>query len=184
MPSFQDSAFLILLALLLFGPKGLAKLARELGKLMGEFRRASNEFRMQMEDEFRLVEQEEARKKAAAIEAAAPPQLGSTIPEPEHPHMPPPPPSMLPETSLDTVAEPTETAEPIETENRIDPRPAEDPPVSREPLPIASEGGVSMMPPASGLPVSRSHRAFEPVIPVPEEPKPTVETEQEAPTNG
>src|ERR1700712_1857878 len=72
MPSFQDSAILIFLALLLFGPKKRPELARQLGKLMAEFRRASNEFRMQMEDELRVADQEEQRKKIAAMEAAAP----------------------------------------------------------------------------------------------------------------
>src|ERR1700756_4661429 len=72
MPSFQDSAILIFLALLLFGHKNLPELARQLGKLMAEFRRASNEFRMQMEEELRIADQEEQRKKIAAMEAAAP----------------------------------------------------------------------------------------------------------------
>src|SRR5882757_8525052 len=73
MPSFGDSAFIFILALLLFGPKKLPELARQLGKLMGEFRRASNEFRMQMDEELRLSEQAEQQKKIAAMEAAAPP---------------------------------------------------------------------------------------------------------------
>ena len=72
MPSLGDSAFIFVLALLLFGPKKLPELARQLGKLMGEFRRASNEFRMQMEDELRISEQAERQKEIAAIEAAAP----------------------------------------------------------------------------------------------------------------
>src|SRR5580658_5666386 len=75
MPSFQDSAVIFFIALLLFGPKKLPELARQLGKLMGEFRRASNEFRMQMEEELRLSEQAEKQKQIAALEAAATPAL-------------------------------------------------------------------------------------------------------------
>ena len=63
---------MFVLALLLFGPKKLPVLARELGKWVGEFRRASNEFKMQMEEELRMAEQADRQKQAAAIEAAAP----------------------------------------------------------------------------------------------------------------
>src|SRR5579875_2414336 len=88
MPSFADSIFLFVLALLLFGPKKLPVLARELGKWMGEFRRASNEFKMQMEDELRASEQADRQKQIAAMEAAAPipPPLNEPT-EPEHPHL-------------------------------------------------------------------------------------------------
>src|SRR5260370_7474717 len=72
MPRFQDSGLMCFIARLLCGPKKLPELARQLGKLMGEFRRASNEFRMQMEDELRIAEQAEQQKKIAAMEAAAP----------------------------------------------------------------------------------------------------------------
>ena len=140
MPSFQDSAFLVLLALLLFGPKGLAKLARELGKLMGEFRRASNEFRLQMDDEFRISEQAEQQKKIAAIEAAAPvtPAFpAEPIPEPEHPHLHP----------EDTT--PAPHSEPLAESN-----PAYEGSVTPEP--IAASGDLRMMPPSTGLPASRS----------------------------
>ena len=69
MPSFQDSIVIFFIALLIFGPKKLPELARQLGKLMAEFRRASNEFRMQMEDELRISEQEEQQKKIDELEA-------------------------------------------------------------------------------------------------------------------
>ena len=72
MPSFQDSALIFFLALLLFVPKKLPELACHWGKPMAEFRRAANEFRMQMEDELRMSEQAEQQKKIAAMEAAAP----------------------------------------------------------------------------------------------------------------
>ncbi len=80
MPSFSDSIVLFILALLLFGPKKLPVLARELGKWVGEFRRASNEFKMQMEEELRMSEQADRQKQIAAMEAAAPVQA---LPESE-----------------------------------------------------------------------------------------------------
>ena len=102
MPGFQDSAFIVLLALLLFGPKKLPVLARQLGKLMADFRRASNEFRTQMEEELRISEQADRQKQIAAIEAAAPatPALEAStepIPNPNtHTSRPPDPPSSPP----------------------------------------------------------------------------------------
>src|SRR5271156_3506454 len=147
MPSFQDSALLVLLALILFGPKKLPELARQLGKLMAEFRRASNEFRMQMEEELRVADQEEQRKKIAAREAAAPvaPAIGS-------------------ETENTIAAPATE-------ELLVDPpheHPQQEP---AEPLPIATSGDLNLMPPATGLPVSNS--ALSPVLDsIPHDPDP------------
>src|SRR5438309_11996868 len=89
MPGFGDTTFIVLLALLLFGPKKLPVLARQLGKLMADFRRASNEFKTQMEEELRISEQAERQKQIAAIESAAP-KPTEPIPEPQHPHLPPP----------------------------------------------------------------------------------------------
>src|SRR6202041_1762999 len=104
MPSLQDSAIIFILALLLFGPKKLPVLARELGKWIGEFRRASNEFKMQMEEELRLAEQADRQKEIAAMEAAAP--VTPAIAEPEHPHLPSPSEASPEETSF--AASPTE----------------------------------------------------------------------------
>src|ERR1700733_12239874 len=108
MPSFWDSGFIVLLALLLFGPKKLPVLARQLGKLMADFRRASTEFRTQMEEELRISEQADRQKQIAAIEAAPPPPPtpdapAESIPEPEHPHPPPPESSFA--TSEDGVSQ-------------------------------------------------------------------------------
>jgi len=72
MPGFGDYIFIFLLALVLFGPKKMPELARQLGKLMGEFRKASNEFKMQMEEELRVTERAEQEKKVAALQAATP----------------------------------------------------------------------------------------------------------------
>ncbi len=43
--------FILLLALILFGPKRLPEIAREVGKFMAEFKRASNDFKYQLQAE-------------------------------------------------------------------------------------------------------------------------------------
>ena len=50
--------FIFLLALLIFGPRKLPELGRNLGKALAEFRRASNELRATVEDEMRNLEKE------------------------------------------------------------------------------------------------------------------------------
>jgi sec-independent protein translocase protein TatB len=142
MPSFQDSAVIFFIALLLFGPKKLPELARYVGKLMNEFRRASNEFRMQMQDEFRQVEQAEQQKKIAAMEAAAPlaPAITADIPDPEHPHL-------QVEQALEEQAAELQPEHIPDVPTMLTP----------EPIAIATNGDLSMMPPATGLPIARSN---------------------------
>jgi sec-independent protein translocase protein TatB len=66
---FGDSIFIFLLALVLFGPKKLPEIGRTIGKLLAEFRRASNEFKFQIQDELRNMEEDERRKKLAEQQA-------------------------------------------------------------------------------------------------------------------
>lgn len=145
MPSFQDSIVIFFIALLIFGPKKLPELARQLGKLMAEFRRASNEFRMQMEDELRIAEQAEQQKKIAAMEAAAPVTPAIT------------------DGTENTIAPPHEE-EPIEV------HPHALPPEEFNPLPIATSGDLNLMPPSTGLPVANSSvsQAFDSIPQVPD----------------
>jgi sec-independent protein translocase protein TatB len=152
MPGFEDSAIIVLLALLLFGPKKLPVLARQLGKLMADFRRASNEFRSQMEEELRISEQADRQKQVAAIEAAAPPTPAleaSTGAAPEYgqsttdyPQDYPPNYSTDSPTDSPTDATPAAAAEPAPS-----------------PAPIATSGDLSIMPPSTGLPVPNSSPA-------------------------
>jgi len=142
MPSFQDSAVIFFIALLLFGPKKLPELARQLGKLMGEFRRASNEFRMQMEDELRVAEQAEQQKKIAAMEAAAPVTPAIT------------------DGTENTIAQPADSivADSVTDSFVADQNhefTAESTPATM-PLPIATSGDLNLMPPSTGLPVATS----------------------------
>ena len=49
--SFGETIFLFFLALIIFGPKKLPEIARQVGKYLNEFKRASNEFKAQIEQE-------------------------------------------------------------------------------------------------------------------------------------
>jgi len=51
-----EMVFLFFLALILFGPKKLPEIGRQIGRFMNEFRRASNEFRSQIEAEINSLE--------------------------------------------------------------------------------------------------------------------------------
>jgi TatA/E family protein of Tat protein translocase len=64
---------LFLVVLVLFGPHKLPELARGLGKLMAEFRKASNDFKMAFEEEMRNIERQnrEAEWKKSQEEAEA-----------------------------------------------------------------------------------------------------------------
>lgn len=58
-----EMIFIFLLALVIFGPRKLPELGRQLGKVLAEFKRASNEFRNQLESEMMNIELEERVKK-------------------------------------------------------------------------------------------------------------------------
>jgi sec-independent protein translocase protein TatB len=58
-----DSLILMVMALVVFGPRRLPEIGRQLGKLMYEVRKASNDFKFQMEEELRSAEDAERRRK-------------------------------------------------------------------------------------------------------------------------
>jgi sec-independent protein translocase protein TatB len=73
--SLPDTIFIFGLALVIFGPKKLPEIGRQLGKLMLEFRRASNEFKMQIEEELRAADQADQQKQIAATPVTPAPAL-------------------------------------------------------------------------------------------------------------
>jgi len=70
---FSETIFLFFLALLIFGPKKLPEIARQVGKALNEFKRASNEFKSQIASEISQLELENQRQ----ILPPAEPQLGA-----------------------------------------------------------------------------------------------------------
>lgn len=94
--SMADSLILMVLALVVFGPRRLPQIGRQIGKLMYEFRKASNDFKFQMEEELRQAEeadrrkQEEERQRQRALEAppqesvSADPQIVNAVEVPEY----------------------------------------------------------------------------------------------------
>ena len=71
--SLPDTVFIFVLALIIFGPKKLPEIGRQIGRLVGEFRRASNEFKFQIEEELRQAERTETPP--APANTIAPPVL-------------------------------------------------------------------------------------------------------------
>jgi sec-independent protein translocase protein TatA len=62
---------IMVIALIIFGPRKLPELGRSLGKSINEFKKASNELRSTLEDEIRVEEQKEQRAKVAAEQQTA-----------------------------------------------------------------------------------------------------------------
>lgn len=52
----QEMVIILVIALIIFGPRKLPELGRSLGRSIGEFRRASNDLRNTLEDEIRAEE--------------------------------------------------------------------------------------------------------------------------------
>jgi Tat protein translocase TatB subunit len=69
-----EMIFIFLLALVVVGPRKLPELGRQLGKFLAEFKRASNEFKNQLEAEMLNIELEERAKKDASEPKVLPPE--------------------------------------------------------------------------------------------------------------
>ena len=137
-----DTLFLVVLALIVFGPKKLPEISRQVGKLLYEFRKASNDFKFQIEEELRASEQAERQKELAAQAATAQPATPIAI------------------TAGETVsAEPVAEAEAVLAPESIAPDLAAEhaAPASEAETPAAEANAIktpTILPPASGLPVS------------------------------
>jgi len=72
---------LLVLALIVFGPRKLPEIGKSMGRMLAEFRKASNDFKRTIEDE---VEAEKIQPPALAEPAVEPPPP-PTQPDPEPP---------------------------------------------------------------------------------------------------
>jgi sec-independent protein translocase protein TatB len=134
-----DSLILMVMALVVFGPRRLPQIGRQIGKLMYEFRKASNDFKFQMEEELRNAEDADRRKadeermRALAVTAVAPklsaPEAMATL---------------LPSTSVVPDSETAATGSPYPNEEVYPPLLAE----TAEPP--AEETVPRIMPPSTG----------------------------------
>ena len=55
---FPELMIIMVIALIIFGPRKLPELGRSLGKSIGEFKKASNELKSTLEEEIRVEEQQ------------------------------------------------------------------------------------------------------------------------------
>jgi TatA/E family protein of Tat protein translocase len=79
---------ILVIALIIFGPRKLPELGRSLGRSIGEFKKASNELRNTLEEEIRIEEQRDNR---AAIRAEQDTAMAAAAPAPPTPVTPAPP---------------------------------------------------------------------------------------------
>jgi sec-independent protein translocase protein TatB len=73
MLSIPHLIIIFVVALVVFGPEKLPELARTLGKVMGEFRRATGDLRLTFEDHLRDLEREAENRK-----------IGGSLPPTKH----------------------------------------------------------------------------------------------------
>ena len=62
---------ILVIALIIFGPRKLPELGRSLGKSIGEFKKASNELRSTLEEEIRIEDQRDQRAAMRAEQDSA-----------------------------------------------------------------------------------------------------------------
>jgi TatA/E family protein of Tat protein translocase len=94
---FPEMIFIFLLALIIFGPKKLPEIGRQIGRALHEFKRASNEFKAQIETEISQLDAEVNRQTilppselpsgavpaSPSLEPPARPELNSPVKAPD-----------------------------------------------------------------------------------------------------
>jgi TatA/E family protein of Tat protein translocase len=73
---------IMVIALIIFGPRKLPELGRSLGRSLNEFKRASNELKHTLDEEIRVDEQRAAEQRAAEAQPRTTSTSTSTVEEP------------------------------------------------------------------------------------------------------
>ena len=77
-----EMIIILVIALIVFGPRKLPELGRSLGKSLGEFKRASNDLRNTLDEEIRIEEKhtgtETSSNKSEAIQKSNKPAVATT----------------------------------------------------------------------------------------------------------
>ncbi len=114
----MELVVILVIALMVFGPRKLPELGRSIGKSLGEFKRASNDLRNTLEEEIHVEEQARTTKPAPATAAA---------PAPAHDLNPDPLPNTLGQEIDPEEPAPRDAAEPAPApSNDLNPDPAPD----------------------------------------------------------
>ena len=130
MLSIPHLIVIFVVVLVVFGPQKLPELARGLGRLMAELRKASSDFRYAFEEEMRDLERQAQEKERKQKES---PALPSPAPEER----------ILASESSDsapavegevTAAVPSETREPAQTSSAVESSPEESIDGNRQPV--------------------------------------------------
>ena len=148
----------MVMALVVFGPRRLPQIGRQIGKLMYEFRKASNDFKFQMEEELRDSEEADRRKKEEERQRQLPP------PPPSRrlfrPIRPCPPKRALPVNALESAHDPGDAERTLRSTRLKSSSPATDRLPSNQPPYRTNQLRASRLPPR------REYRSGEQAFPV------------------
>ena len=86
-----ELVIILVIALIIFGPRKLPELGRSLGRSIGEFKKASNELRSTLEEEIRIEEQRDQRAATRAEQDSAIAAASTPPPATPPPAAPAPP---------------------------------------------------------------------------------------------
>ena len=79
-----ELVIILVIALIVFGPRKLPELGRSLGRSIGEFKRASNELRSTLDEEIRVEEQKNADRQRVDADRRTEPRTDDEPGVPRH----------------------------------------------------------------------------------------------------